>query len=160
MYSTDPTSPQRALCYFLDPIASNKLAYVQFPQRFQGLNKSDIYGGEMKHLFKMNPYGMDGFGGPNYLGSNTFLARRALFDSSLESESGRNLLEPEKVLEMATEAAACKTMRQGQNGAKLYCFFSHTIYYSCINCLSRFYTYTAILKLYVFFFFGKCEIVF
>ncbi|KAG2654908.1 cellulose synthase-like protein G2 isoform X1 [Panicum virgatum] len=107
MYSNDPTSPQRALCYFLDPIASSKLAYVQFPQRFQGLNKSDIYGGEMKHLFKMNPYGMDGFGGPNYLGSNTFLARRALFDSSLESESGRNLLEPEKVLEMATEAAAC-----------------------------------------------------
>lgn len=107
MYSTDPTSPQRALCYFLDPIASNKLAYVQFPQRFQGLNKSDIYGGELKHLYKMNPYGMDGFGGPNYLGSNTFLSRRALFDSSLEGESGRDLLEPEKVLEMATKVAAC-----------------------------------------------------
>ena len=76
----------------------------------------------MKHLFKMNPYGMDGFGGPNYLGSNTFLARRALFDSSLESESGRNLLEPEKVLEMATEAAACN-YETGTKWGKTVLFF-------------------------------------
>ena len=122
MYSNDPTSPQRALCYFLDPIASNKLAYVQFPQRFQGLNKSDIYGGELKHLYKMNPYGMDGFGGPNYLGSNTFLSRRALFDSSLEGESGRDLLEPEKVLEMATKVAACN-YEAGTKWGKTVLFF-------------------------------------
>jgi Cellulose synthase len=107
MYSTDPTSPQRALCYFLDPVASDKLAYVQFPQRFQGLNKSDIYGGELKHLYKINPYGMDGFGGPNYLGSNTFLARKALFDSSVEGANGHDLIKPEMVLEMASEVAAC-----------------------------------------------------
>lgn len=106
MYSTDPTSPQRALCYFLDPVASDKLAYVQFPQRFQ-LNKSDIYGGELKHLYKINPHGMDGFGGPNYLGSNAFLSRQALFDSSLGVVNGHDLIKPEMVLEMASEVAAC-----------------------------------------------------
>ncbi|KAJ4818358.1 Cellulose synthase-like protein [Rhynchospora pubera] len=107
MYSTDPTSPQRALCYFLDPVASAKLAYVQFPQRFQGLNKSDIYGGELKHLYMINPRGMDGFGGPNYLGSNAFLARRALFDSSLEAGNGHDFIKPEMVMEMASGVAAC-----------------------------------------------------
>ncbi|XXG90039.1 hypothetical protein AAC387_Pa12g1901 [Persea americana] len=38
MYSNDPLAPRRALCYLLDPQKASKLAFVQFPQRYQGIN--------------------------------------------------------------------------------------------------------------------------
>ncbi|KAJ7952169.1 Cellulose synthase [Quillaja saponaria] len=47
-YSNDPKTPSRALCYLLDPKIRNKLAYVQFPQRFHGLDNNDIYALEYK----------------------------------------------------------------------------------------------------------------
>ncbi|XP_078150223.1 cellulose synthase-like protein G3 [Carex rostrata] len=107
MCSTDPNSPHRALCYFLDPTTSAKLAFVQFPQHFQGLNKNDIYGGEIKRLFTINSIGMDGFCGPNYVGTNTFHARRALFGSSLEGVNDQGQIGSKIVLEKAIEAAGC-----------------------------------------------------
>lgn len=107
MYSTNPTSPHRVLCYFLDPATSSNLAYVQFPQHFQGLNENDIYGGEIKHLFTINSHGLDGLCGPNYVGSNTFHARRALFGSSLEGVNGQEQIGSEMSLEKAIEVAGC-----------------------------------------------------
>ncbi|KAM3396583.1 hypothetical protein P3S68_000095 [Capsicum galapagoense] len=79
MYSNDPSTPQRALCYFLDQTLWPKLAYVQFPQRFHGLNEVDIYASEIKGLFHTNPVGMDGLCGPNYVGTGCFFRRRAFF---------------------------------------------------------------------------------
>jgi Cellulose synthase len=108
MYSNDPTSPHRALCYFLDPATSANLAYVQFPQRFQGLNKNDIYGGEIKRLFTINSHGLDGLCGPNYVGSNTFHARKALFDSSSEGVNTLEQIGSQMILEKAIEVAGCE----------------------------------------------------
>ncbi|KAK1419167.1 hypothetical protein QVD17_28327 [Tagetes erecta] len=79
MYSNDPQTLKRALCYFFDPLARPKLGYVQFPQRYHGLNKDDIYGGELLRLFVANPVGMDGLQGPSYVGSGCFFHRRAFF---------------------------------------------------------------------------------
>ena len=79
MYSNDPSTPQRALCYFLDPTLRPDLAYVQFPQTFHGLNAADIYANEIKPLFITNPMGMDGLNGPNYVGTGCFFRRRAFF---------------------------------------------------------------------------------
>ncbi|WMV44072.1 hypothetical protein MTR67_037457 [Solanum verrucosum] len=79
MYSNDPSTPQRALCYFLDPTLRPNLAYVQFPQTFHGLNEADIYASEIKGLFFTNPIGMDGLNGPNYVGTGCFFRRRAFF---------------------------------------------------------------------------------
>ncbi|XP_078150226.1 cellulose synthase-like protein G2 isoform X3 [Carex rostrata] len=107
MCSTDPTSPHRALCYFLDPITSAKLAFVQFPQHFHGLNKNDIYGSEMKRPFTINSSGLDGLCGPDYFGTNTFLARRALFGSSLMGGNGEEQIGSKMVMEKAIEAAGC-----------------------------------------------------
>jgi Cellulose synthase len=107
MYSNDPTSPHRALCYFLDPAISADLAYVQFPQRFQGLNKNDIYGGEIKRVFTINSHGLDGLCGANYVGSNTFHARRALFDSSLAVVNAQEQIGSKMILEKAVNVAGC-----------------------------------------------------
>ncbi|OMP02894.1 Cellulose synthase [Corchorus olitorius] len=79
MYSNDPKTPLRVLCYLSDPEIQSNFAYVQFPQRFHGKNKDDIYGGESKHVFKINPIGLDGLNGPNYLGTGCFFRRRAFF---------------------------------------------------------------------------------
>ncbi|KAK2978630.1 hypothetical protein RJ640_019087, partial [Escallonia rubra] len=78
-YSNDHQTPHRVLCYFSDPSTRPKLGYIQFPQRFRGLNKADIYACEFKRLFQINPLGMDGFAGPNYLGTGCFFSRRAFF---------------------------------------------------------------------------------
>lgn len=81
MFSNDPLTPHRVLCFLVEDSAQPTLAYVQFPQRFHGLNKTDIYGCEIKRLFTVNPMGMDGLQGPNYVGSGCFFRRRAFFGS-------------------------------------------------------------------------------
>ncbi|KAF3338921.1 cellulose synthase-like protein G3 [Carex littledalei] len=107
MYSSDPTSPHKALCYFLDPATSSKLAFVQFPQLFQGLNKNDIYAGELKRIFVINGHGLDGLCGPTYVGTNTFHARCALFGSSLKGVNDQEQIGAKMVLEKAIQAAGC-----------------------------------------------------
>ncbi|XP_078150950.1 cellulose synthase-like protein G3 [Carex rostrata] len=107
MYSSDPTSPHKALCYFLDPTTSTKLAFVQFPQLFQGLNKNDIYGCELKRYFMINNHGFDGLCGPNYVGTNTFHARCALFGSSLKGVNDQEQIGSKMVLEKAIKVAGC-----------------------------------------------------
>ncbi|CAN6456151.1 unnamed protein product [Victoria cruziana] len=77
MYSNDPAAPYKALCFLLDPGLSTNLAFVQFPQIFHGINKNDIYSNEYKRLFQINPLGMDGSAGPNYVGTGCFFRRRA-----------------------------------------------------------------------------------
>ncbi|GER57592.1 cellulose synthase-like protein [Striga asiatica] len=79
MYSNDPLTAQRALCYLLDNSGGPNCAYVQFPQRFRGFNEADIYASEDKRVFMCNPIGMDGLRGPIYMGSGTFFPRRVLF---------------------------------------------------------------------------------
>lgn len=79
MYSTDPQTPLRVLCYLSDPALKSNLAFIQFPQRFHGVNKDDIYDSEYKLPFQSNPIGLDGLKGPSYVGSGCFFRRRALF---------------------------------------------------------------------------------
>ncbi|XP_076936269.1 cellulose synthase-like protein G3 [Bidens hawaiensis] len=79
MYSNDPQTPKMALCYISDPLAQPNLGYVQFPQRYHGINKNDIYGGEFLRLFIANPVGGNGLQDPHYVGTGCFFLRRAFF---------------------------------------------------------------------------------
>ncbi|KAI3689894.1 hypothetical protein L2E82_47864 [Cichorium intybus] len=79
MYSNDPKTPQQMLCFYVDQSIRHNLGYIQFPQRFQGINKADIYGSEYKRLYVINPGGMDGLKGPCYVGSGCFFVRRVFF---------------------------------------------------------------------------------
>ncbi|MQL99282.1 hypothetical protein Taro_032002 [Colocasia esculenta] len=133
MYSNDPEAPKRALCYLLDPSMSSKLAYVQFPQRFRGINKHDIYGGELKHLYQIHPQGMDGFQGPYYLGSANFFSRTCFYYSSPPSpaspdltssngcstESHNNSIRSDMVLKKAHEVASCSYEKGTKWGSTL-----------------------------------------
>ncbi|KAM0069991.1 putative cellulose synthase (UDP-forming) [Helianthus debilis subsp. tardiflorus] len=100
MYSNDPQTPKRALCYISDLLAQPKLGYVQFPQRYHGLNKDDIYGGEFLRLFVANPVGMEGLQGPSYVGSGCFFRRRVFFGGpSLMVQPEIQELRPDHVME-------------------------------------------------------------
>ncbi|XP_011653225.1 cellulose synthase-like protein G3 isoform X2 [Cucumis sativus] len=130
MYSNDPQTLYRALCYALDPKLKSTLSYIQFPQCFKGVSKSDIYASEMNRTFKINPSGMDGLLGPDYFGTGTFFTRRAFFGgpSSLES-FGPFELSPDYVvrkpigcqqtLDLAHEVAACDYENNTKWGSKV-----------------------------------------
>ncbi|KAK1382326.1 Cellulose synthase [Heracleum sosnowskyi] len=119
MYSNDPTTPHRVLCYLSDASIKPELGYIQFPQRFHGLNKADIYGSEFLRLNVCNPMGMDGFAGPNYGGSGCFFQRRAffggpstiLFTTEIEELSPNHIadkpLASEAILQLAHHVADC-----------------------------------------------------
>ncbi|XP_019089369.1 PREDICTED: cellulose synthase-like protein G1 [Camelina sativa] len=79
MFSNDPVTPVRSLCYLTDPKIKSSLGYVQFPQKFLGISKNDIYACESKRLFDINMVGLDGLMGPTHVGTGCFFNRRAFF---------------------------------------------------------------------------------
>ncbi|OVA08231.1 Cellulose synthase [Macleaya cordata] len=129
MYSNDPKTPLDMLCFLLDPKMS-KYAYVQFPQRFHGTNKNDIYGGENKRLFQINPIGMDGLAGTNYVGTGTFFRRRAFFGGPSSFLSAENLelnpnhvvdksIRSDTILKLAHNVAKCDYESDTKWGSKM-----------------------------------------
>ncbi|KAK9912122.1 hypothetical protein M0R45_035996 [Rubus argutus] len=130
MYSNDPQTPYRALCYLSDPKLQSKLGYVQFPQRFRGINKNDIYACELKHVFVINAEGMDGVLGPYYVGTGCFFNRRTFFGgpSQLLSPEISELspdnvvdkpIQSTEVLELAHRVAACNYEKNTDWGWKI-----------------------------------------
>lgn len=49
----DPISARKAMCFHLDPKLSSDLAYVQFPQVFYNVSKSDIYDVKIRQAYKV-----------------------------------------------------------------------------------------------------------
>ncbi|KAK0587321.1 hypothetical protein LWI29_020998 [Acer saccharum] len=130
MYSNDPETPLRALCYISDPYIRPNLAFVQFPQRFRRINKNDIYASEFKGLFVLNPIGFDGLRGPNCVGTGAFYCRRAFFgDPStliapeiVELSPDHVVEEPIKspsILSLAHRVAGCNYENQTKWGSKI-----------------------------------------
>ncbi|KAL0414374.1 UNVERIFIED_CONTAM: Cellulose synthase-like protein G1 [Sesamum radiatum] len=77
-YCNDPTSARQAMCYYLDPEISPKLAFVQFPQKFHNISVHDLYDGRMNCYWR-RWLGFDGLGGPSIAGCNLYLKREALY---------------------------------------------------------------------------------
>ncbi|XP_047337464.1 cellulose synthase-like protein G3 [Impatiens glandulifera] len=130
MYSNDPQTLRRALCYFSDSNRKPNLGYIQFPQRFHSLNKNDIYANEFKGLFIANPLGMDGLSGPSYVGSGCFFSRRVFFggpSSFVDPENPQlrphNIVEKpigsQSILDLAHHVAGCNYEDQTSWGSKL-----------------------------------------
>ncbi|GFP98070.1 cellulose synthase-like protein g3 [Phtheirospermum japonicum] len=121
---------QRLLCYLPDKSSRPNCGYVQFPQRYHGLNKADIYASEHKRLFIANPVGMDGLNGPSYVGTGCFFRRRVFFGGpSLYIQPEISELSPdyivdkpidsEEVLGLAHHVAGCNYENQSQWGSKV-----------------------------------------
>nr|XP_043640062.1 cellulose synthase-like protein G3 [Erigeron canadensis] len=103
-YSNDPTTPIRALCHFLDPQVDPKLAFVQFPQRFKGVNKNDIYASEFWLETQIYSLGMDGLLGAQFMGTGGFIRRNVISDGS---SSDFNTTKSEYDTLLVNQAASC-----------------------------------------------------
>ncbi|KAG9448222.1 hypothetical protein H6P81_014350 [Aristolochia fimbriata] len=128
MYSNDPQTPRRALCFLVQPnwrkMLNSNLAFVQFPQQFSQIDKNDIYGCEHKRLYQINPAGMDGLAGPAYVGSGCFFQRRAFYGPPSAS---READDPERdtdtitasILQLAQDVASCNYEQRTTWGTKM-----------------------------------------
>ncbi|XP_050943066.1 cellulose synthase-like protein G3 isoform X2 [Cucumis melo] len=146
MYSNDPQTLFRALCYALDPELKSNLGYIQFPQCFKGVSINDIYASEMKRTFEINSIGMDGLLGPDYFGTGTFFTRRAFFGGPLSLESFElspdyvvcNPIRSKQTLDLAHEVAACDYENNTKWGSKVgirYGSLAEDFYTSyCMHC--------------------------
>uniref|UniRef100_A0A803MWN5 GOLD domain-containing protein n=1 Tax=Chenopodium quinoa TaxID=63459 RepID=A0A803MWN5_CHEQI len=78
MYSNDSQSIRYALCFFMDEKMSQDIGFVQFPQRFENTTKNDVYGSALRTSYEVEFHGLDGFGGPLYIGTGCFHQREIL----------------------------------------------------------------------------------
>ncbi|CAI5532780.1 unnamed protein product [Closterium sp. Naga37s-1] len=78
-YINNADAIRDALCFFLDPIQGYTTGFVQFPQRFDGIDRNDRYANHNTVFFDINMKGLDGQQGPVYVGTGCFFRRRALY---------------------------------------------------------------------------------
>ncbi|KAH6770011.1 hypothetical protein C2S52_014814 [Perilla frutescens var. hirtella] len=78
MYCDDPSSARQAMCFYLDPKLSPQIGWVQFPQKFHNINKHDVYGGSLHHIWREG-LGLDGLRGPTIYGCNFYMRREAIY---------------------------------------------------------------------------------
>ncbi|KAK7304837.1 hypothetical protein VNO77_42728 [Canavalia gladiata] len=69
---------REAMCFFMDIQLGNGIGFVQFPLRFDSLDKNDRYANKNTVLFDINLRCLDGIQGPSYVGSGCIFRRKAL----------------------------------------------------------------------------------
>ncbi|KAF7151728.1 hypothetical protein RHSIM_Rhsim02G0034800 [Rhododendron simsii] len=84
MYCNDPTSARQAMCFHLDPKISPSLGFVQFPQKFHNISKTDVYDSQLRYFFKVLWQGMDGLQGPIVSGTGFYIKREALYANPIK----------------------------------------------------------------------------
>ncbi|RWV82316.1 hypothetical protein GW17_00056190, partial [Ensete ventricosum] len=73
-YINNSKAVREAMCFLMDPQLGKKLCYVQFPQRFDGIDRHDRYANR-----NINMKGLDGIQGPVYVGTGCVFNREALY---------------------------------------------------------------------------------
>ncbi|XP_042515946.1 cellulose synthase A catalytic subunit 4 [UDP-forming]-like [Macadamia integrifolia] len=78
-YVNNSKAVREAMCFLMDPQLGKKLCYVQFPQRFDGIDHHDRYANRNIVFFDINMRGLDGIQGPVYVGTGCVFNRPALY---------------------------------------------------------------------------------
>jgi cellulose synthase-like protein len=80
---------REGMCFMMDR-GGDHIGYVQFPQRFEGIDPSDRYANHNTVFFDVNMRALDGLMGPVYVGTGCLFRRIALygFDPALSKEHG------------------------------------------------------------------------
>ncbi|RLM55636.1 hypothetical protein C2845_PM10G12810 [Panicum miliaceum] len=69
---------REAMCYMLDR-GGDRICYIQFPQRFEGIDPSDRYANHNTVFFDGNMRALDGLQGPMYVGTGCLFRRYAVY---------------------------------------------------------------------------------
>ncbi|KAJ9690729.1 hypothetical protein PVL29_013072 [Vitis rotundifolia] len=78
-YVNNSKAVREAMCFLMDPQVGQDVCYVQFPQRFDGIDRSDRYANRNTVFFDVNMKGLDGIQGPVYVGTGCVFNRQALY---------------------------------------------------------------------------------
>ncbi|CAA0839205.1 Cellulose synthase A catalytic subunit 6 [Striga hermonthica] len=78
-YINNSKAMREAMCFMMDPTSGKKVCYVQFPQRFDGIDRHDRYSNRNVVFFDINMKGLDGLQGPIYVGTGCVFRRQALY---------------------------------------------------------------------------------
>ncbi|XP_078430008.1 putative cellulose synthase A catalytic subunit 8 [UDP-forming] isoform X2 [Wolffia australiana] len=78
-YINNSKALREAMCFLMDPNLGRSVCYVQFPQRFDGIDKNDRYANRNTVFFDINLRGLDGIQGPVYVGTGCVFNRTALY---------------------------------------------------------------------------------
>lgn len=83
---------KEAMCFMMDPLQKKKICFVQFPQRFIGIDVHDRYANRNIVFFDINMKGLDGIQGPVYVGTGCVFRRHALYGfdvpKTMDKETG------------------------------------------------------------------------
>uniref|UniRef100_A0A803P028 Cellulose synthase n=1 Tax=Cannabis sativa TaxID=3483 RepID=A0A803P028_CANSA len=85
-YFNNSKALKEAMCFMMDPAYGKKTCYVQFPQRFDGIDNHDRYANRNIVFFDINLKGLDGIQGPVYVGTGCCFNRKALYGALLMSQ--------------------------------------------------------------------------
>lgn len=69
---------REGMCFMMDH-GGERICYVQFPQRFEGIDPSDRYANNNTVFFDINMRALDGIQGPVYVGTGCLFRRTALY---------------------------------------------------------------------------------
>ncbi|XP_050366337.1 cellulose synthase-like protein D4 isoform X2 [Argentina anserina] len=69
---------REGMCFMMDR-GGEDICYIQFPQRFEGIDPSDRYANHNTVFFDGNMRALDGLQGPMYVGTGTMFRRFALY---------------------------------------------------------------------------------
>ncbi|KAH9605587.1 hypothetical protein KSS87_004836 [Heliosperma pusillum] len=72
---------REGMCFMLDR-GGDRICYVQFPQRFEGIDPSDRYANHNTVFFDVSMRALDGLQGPMYVGTGCVFRRIALYGFS------------------------------------------------------------------------------
>ncbi|KAG2665580.1 hypothetical protein I3760_15G013600 [Carya illinoinensis] len=78
-YINNSKALREAMCFLMDPTSGKKICYVQFPQKFDGIDWHDRYSNRNVVFFDIDMKGLDGIQGPIYVGTGCVFNRLALY---------------------------------------------------------------------------------
>ncbi|GFZ06153.1 cellulose synthase family protein [Actinidia rufa] len=78
-YVNNSKAVREAMCFMMDPQVGGDVCYIQFPQRFDGIDRHDRYANRNTVFFDVNMKGLDGIQGPVYVGTGCVFNRQALY---------------------------------------------------------------------------------
>ncbi|KAK0576072.1 hypothetical protein LWI29_011476 [Acer saccharum] len=92
-YINNSKALREAMCFMMDPTSGKKICYVQFPQRFDGIDRNDRYSNRNVVFFDINMKGLDGIQGPIYVGTGCVFRRQALYgyDAPIKKKAPRKV---------------------------------------------------------------------
>ncbi|XP_031501885.1 cellulose synthase-like protein D2 [Nymphaea colorata] len=77
-YVYNSQAMREGMCFMMDR-GGDRICYVQFPQRFEGIDPSDRYANHNTVFFDGNMRALDGLQGPVYVGTGCLFRRMALY---------------------------------------------------------------------------------